>query len=77
MVITFKSGKIIATMHEIVVKLTGEHFVTLQSQTDAISLIGNGANVVTANGAECKWSIKLDNHQQLEQLAEQLGISIQ
>ena len=42
MVITFKSGKVIATAHELVVRLDGEHRVTLQAQVDAIQLIGKG-----------------------------------
>ncbi|MFA0521254.1 DUF3389 family protein, partial [Vibrio sp. 10N.222.55.E8] len=57
MVITFKSGKVIATAHELVVRLDGEHRVTLHAQVDAIQLIGKGANVISANGSECKWSI--------------------
>jgi len=77
LVIDFKSGKIIATPHEIVVRLDGEHRVTLQAQTDAIQLIGNGANVISVNGAECKWSIKLDNQEQLTELSDVIGIAIQ
>lgn len=76
MVIDFKSGKIIATPHEIVVRLDGEHRVTLQAQTDAIQLIGKGANVISVNGAECKWSVKLDNEDQLAELAQAIGIAV-
>ncbi|MDW2288430.1 DUF3389 family protein, partial [Vibrio sp. 1562] len=54
MVIEFSLGKIIATQREIVIKLTGEGMVTLQAQTDALQLLGRGANVVLAHGAECK-----------------------
>jgi len=77
MVIPFKSGKIIVTSHEVVVKLSGEHMVTLQSQVDAIALIGRGANVIAANGSETKWSVKLDNEQQIQQIAEQISCEIQ
>ncbi len=77
MMIPFKSGKIIVTNHEVVVKLSGEHMVTLQAQTDAITLIGRGANVIAANGSETKWSIKLDNEQQILQIAEQIGSKVQ
>lgn len=76
MVITFKGGKIIATAHEIVVRLEGEHRVTLQAQVDSIQLIGKGANVISANGSECKWSIKLDNEQQLNELSAELCCAI-
>lgn len=77
MVVEFKSGKIIVTAHELVVRLMDEHRVTMQAQTDAVQLIGKGANVISVNGAECKWSIKLDNEEQLEQVAAEMGIAIQ
>ncbi|MEF1173377.1 DUF3389 domain-containing protein [Vibrio sinaloensis] len=77
MVIDFKSGKVIVTPHELVVKLVGEHMVTLQAQTDALQLIGRGANVIAANGSETKWSIKLDDEQQLKAIANEIGIEIQ
>ncbi|KHT47444.1 DUF3389 domain-containing protein [Vibrio sinaloensis] len=77
MVIDFKSGKVIVTPHEIVVKLVGEHMVILQAQTDALQLIGRGANVIAANGSETKWSIKLDDEQQLRAIANEIGIEIQ
>ncbi|CAH1560189.1 MULTISPECIES: DUF3389 domain-containing protein [unclassified Vibrio] len=77
MVIEFSLGKIIATQREIVIKLSGNGMVTMQAQTDAIQLLGRGANVVLANGAESKWSIKLDAEDQLRQLAQEIGIDIQ
>lgn len=76
MVIEFKYGKIIATQHEIVIRLEGEHRVTLQANADAVQLMGNGANVIVVNCSEAKWSMKLDNQTQLAQLAECLGCSI-
>ncbi|EJL6925823.1 DUF3389 domain-containing protein [Vibrio alginolyticus] len=77
MVIEFSLGKIIATQREIVIKLSGSAMVTLQAQTDAIQLLGRGANVVLSHGAECKWSIKLDNEAQLAELSREIGIDIQ
>ncbi|MCG9682281.1 DUF3389 domain-containing protein [Vibrio sp. Isolate23] len=77
MVIEFKSGKIIVTVHEIVVKVASEHMITLSAQIDAIQLIGRGANVIAANGSETKWSIKLDNAQQLSEISSEIGIDIQ
>ncbi|MFB5140580.1 DUF3389 domain-containing protein [Vibrio diabolicus] len=77
MVIEFSLGKIIATQREIVIKLSGSAMVTLQAQTDSIQLLGRGANVVLSHGAECKWSIKLDNEEQLADLAREIGIVIQ
>ncbi|HHF2931374.1 TPA: DUF3389 domain-containing protein [Vibrio alginolyticus] len=77
MVIEFSLGKIIATQREIVIKLSGSAMVTLQAQTDTIQLLGRGANVVLSHGAECKWSIKLDNEEQLAELSREIGIDIQ
>ncbi|MCR9538689.1 DUF3389 domain-containing protein [Vibrio alginolyticus] len=77
MVIEFSLGNIIATQREIVIKLSGSAMVTLQAQTDAIQLLGRGANVVLSHGAECKWSIKLDNEEQLAELSREIGIDIQ
>ncbi|WP_114786184.1 DUF3389 domain-containing protein [Vibrio tetraodonis] len=77
MVIDFSAGKIIVTPHELVIKLASEHMITLQAQTDALQLIGRGANVVAAHGAENKWSIKLDNEAQLSLIAEQMGLKLQ
>ncbi|AOW84245.1 DUF3389 domain-containing protein [Vibrio mimicus] len=74
MVIQFKSGKIILTTHEVVVRLGQE--VTLQAQADAITLMGNGANVMIANGSETKWSIKLDDETQLRTIAQTLGCDV-
>ncbi|EID4419459.1 DUF3389 domain-containing protein [Vibrio vulnificus] len=76
MVFEFSHGKIIVTPHEVVVRLQGSHSVTLNAQVDAVQLIGRGANVLVANGAECKWSIKLDSESQLVEISQQLGVAI-
>ncbi len=77
MIITFSQGKIIANLHDIVVRFHSLPGVSLQAQVDAIQLIGRGANVVTAHDMQCQWSLPLDNEQQIQQLAEFLGIAIQ
>lgn len=77
MLIEFSAGKIIVTAHELVIRIAGEHRLTLQAQTDAVQLIGRGANVISALGSETKWSIKLDNEQQLRAVALALGINIE
>ncbi|AUI88183.1 PTS sugar transporter subunit IIA [Vibrio azureus] len=76
MVIDFSLGKIVATPHEVVIKLIGDNMVTLQAHTDALQLLGRGANVILAHGAETKWSIKLDDEQQLQALASAIGIDV-
>ncbi|KII75444.1 DUF3389 family protein [Vibrio renipiscarius] len=77
MMIEFSNGKIIATAHEIVVKVKGTNMITLQAQSDAVRLIGRGANVIAVHSSEAQWSIKLDDDKQLNELASQLGIAIQ
>lgn len=77
MIIEFSAGKIIATQHEVVVRIIGEQMVMLQAQPEAIQLFANGSNVVVANGSECKWSIKLDDEEQLLALSQVIGIACQ
>ncbi len=74
MVINFSSGKVIATPHEVVVRYqVGQ--ITLQSQVDALQLI-LPACILSANGAECKWSIKLDDESQVKAISEACSIEI-
>ncbi len=77
MVIDFESGKIIVTPFELVVRLSGEHKVSMQASVDAIQLIGQGANVISVNSSECKWSIKLDSEEQIQAIAQELSLAIQ
>lgn len=77
MMIPFSGGKIIATAFEVVIRLDGVHMVSLQAPNDAVTLIGRGANVISANGSETKWSVKLDSEQQLIELSQQIGCEIQ
>ncbi len=73
MIIEFHGGKLVATPYELTVRLSGANSVTLHAQTDLIELIG-GANVVIANSGDCKWSLNLDNSEQLETLARFIGV---
>ena len=50
MKITFSEGDIIATQHEIVVRLKNNSRTTMQAEIDALTLIG-GANVISAVGS--------------------------
>jgi len=74
--LSFSEGRIIANQHELVVRLDGASRVTLQARVDDVTLIG-GANVVTATGSGVNWSVKLDSEEQLNQLADAIGIAIQ
>ncbi|MGF1701779.1 DUF3389 domain-containing protein [Photobacterium makurazakiensis] len=75
--ITFSEGRVIANQYELVVRLNGNARVMLQAMVDDVTLMGKGANVITAMGSGVNWSVKLDNAQQLEQIAQSLGIAIQ
>lgn len=74
MIVEFSQGKVIVTPHEVVVRLSG-NIATFQAQVDALQLI-LPACVLSANGAECKWTIKLDNSQQIQTIAEQTSIEV-
>ncbi|WP_318474006.1 DUF3389 domain-containing protein [Photobacterium leiognathi] len=75
MIIEFEQGKIIATQHEVVVRINGNARINLQAQIDELTLIA-GANVVTAVGSGINWSVKLDSNKQLQLLADEIGIAI-
>lgn len=75
MIIEFEQGKIIATQHEVVVRINGNARINLQAQIDEITIIA-GANVVTAVGSGINWSVKLDSNEQLQLLADEIGIAI-
>ncbi|WP_318421704.1 DUF3389 domain-containing protein [Photobacterium leiognathi] len=74
MIIEFEQGKIIATQHEVVVRINGNARINLQAQIDELTLIA-GANVVTAVGSGINWSVKLDSNEQLQLLADEIGIA--
>lgn len=76
MKISFSEGDIIANQREIVIRLSNKSRTTLQAEVDAITLIG-GANVINAVGSGVKWSVKLDDEVQLQQLAEEIGIAVE
>ncbi|PSV53213.1 DUF3389 family protein [Photobacterium sp. GB-3] len=75
MIIHFEQGRIIATQREVVVIIDGNCRINLQAQVDELTLI-SGANVVSAVGCGINWSIKLDSNEQLQQLANEIGIAI-
>lgn len=75
MILTFSQGKIIATQHEVVIRIDGSCRMMMQAQVDELTLIG-GANVITAVGSGLNWSVKLDSDEQLQQIATEIGIAI-
>jgi hypothetical protein len=75
MILTFSQGKIIATQHEVVIRIDGSCRMMMQAQVEELTLIG-GANVITAVGSGLNWSVKLDSDEQLQQIATEIGIAI-
>jgi len=75
MLIPFSQGRIIANNREVMIKIDGDARVTLQVQVDELELIG-GANVITAVGSGINWSVRLDDSNQLQTLADETGIAI-
>ncbi|GAL03325.1 hypothetical protein JCM19237_6218 [Photobacterium aphoticum] len=39
--------------------------------------MGRGANVITAMGSGVNWSVRLDSVEQLQEVADAIGIAIQ
>ncbi len=76
MTLDFSAGKIVITAHEVLVRLYGDHRVTLQASIDDLQLIGRGANVLSANVGGTQWSIKLDTEEQITEISTQCGLEI-
>ncbi|SJL83869.1 DUF3389 family protein [Vibrio palustris] len=74
--IEFSRGILIVTPHEILIRLTDMPDTVLQAQQESITLFGQEANVIMANGGGVKWSIKVDNTDQLKWISEELGCEI-
>lgn len=74
MVISIPGGKVIATAHEVMVKFQ-EHQMTLQAQTDDITLLGAPCMLV-ANGGTVNWSLTLGSQENLIAISEATGIAI-
>lgn len=76
MKLSFSEGDIITNQYELVVRLKNTSKTMLQVEVDGLTLIG-GANVLSAVGSGLKWSIKLDNAEQLELLSKEIGVAIE
>ncbi|RXJ71598.1 PTS sugar transporter subunit IIA [Veronia nyctiphanis] len=74
MVIDIPGGKLIVTAHEVMVKLQ-QNRMTLQAQTDDISILG-GANMLVANGGSVNWSISLGSEEIAKNVSEASGVAI-
>ncbi|WP_281543840.1 DUF3389 family protein [Grimontia sp. SpTr1] len=74
MVITIPGGRVIATTHEVMVKFQ-ENQMTLQAQTDDISLLGAPCMLI-ANGGTVNWSLSLGSEENLNAVSEATGIAI-
>ncbi|MDD1792098.1 DUF3389 domain-containing protein [Enterovibrio sp. ZSDZ42] len=74
MVITIPGARVVATMHEVMVKLE-QNRITLQAQTDDISLLAVPCMLI-ANGGSVNWSISLGNEENMEAVSHATGIAL-
>lgn len=72
MLVEFSQGKLIATEFEVQIRLNMAN-VVLQAAAEDISLRLEPPMII-ANGGGVRWSIKLDNTNQLDALQALLGI---
>ncbi|AAN55049.1 DUF3389 domain-containing protein [Shewanella oneidensis MR-1] len=72
MVLDFSQGKLIATEFEVQIRLSVAN-VVLQASAEDVSLRLDPPMII-ANGGSVRWSMKLDNSDQLQSLQALLGI---
>ncbi|MCE0495734.1 DUF3389 family protein [Vibrio salinus] len=75
MVINYSAGKIIVTPMEIVIRVSVSGGITMQAYRDTITLYGD-ACVIAANSGDAKWSLTLDNQEQLCLISKETGVEI-
>ncbi|PKF50426.1 DUF3389 family protein [Enterovibrio nigricans] len=73
MVIQISGGRVIATMHEVMVKLQ-ENRATLQAQVDDISILA-AAKMLVVSGGSINWSISLETDENVQALSDATGIA--
>lgn len=72
--IEFSSGIIIATINELVIRMDNQG-ITLSAEADLVQCYLD-ACVVAVRGNGLSWSIKLDNRQQVLDIASVLGCDV-
>ncbi|KXF83121.1 DUF3389 family protein [Enterovibrio coralii] len=73
MVLQISGGRVIANMHEVMVKLQ-ENRATLQAQVDDISIL-SAAKMLVVSGGSVNWSISLETEENVHALSEATGIA--
>ncbi|MDD1779808.1 DUF3389 domain-containing protein [Enterovibrio sp. ZSDZ35] len=74
MVIQITGGRVIATMHEVMVKLQ-ENKATLQAQVDDIAILA-APKMLVVSGGSINWSISLETDENVQALSEATGIAV-
>lgn len=74
MVIPIAGGKLIATLHEVMIKFENNH-LTLQAKNDDLVLWGD-TRILVANAGSIRWSFSLDSQQTVDALILATGISV-
>lgn len=72
MTLDFEQGKIIVTPHELMLRFTDAHRLTLQVQTDAIQLMGP---VLVVHDAQTRFSMHL-GVELIQQISDITGIAV-
>ncbi|MGB2079504.1 MAG: DUF3389 family protein [Vibrio sp.] len=77
MSLTFSQGRIIVSSREIQIRFDAMPQTRLQAQVDALKLLGGGVNLIIAHDMDCQWTLRLDNDEQLQQIADATGLAIE
>lgn len=75
MVISIPGGKLIATMHEVMVKFDLNN-ITLQAKTDDLILL-EASRILVANGGGVIWSLSLGSEETVRAFVHATGIVTQ
>lgn len=75
MVISIPGGKLIATMHEVMVKFDLNN-LTLQAKTDDLILL-EASRILVANGGGVIWSLSLGSEETVRAFVHATGIATQ
>ncbi|OBT09373.1 hypothetical protein A9264_08860 [Vibrio sp. UCD-FRSSP16_10] len=72
MTLDFELGKIVVTPHELMIRFEGAQRLTLEAQTDAISLMGQ---VLVVTDSQSRFSLKLEA-ETIKEISQVTGIPI-
>lgn len=74
MVISIPGGKLIATVHEVMIKFEENHLI-LQAQIDDLLLLED-AQILVANAGSISWSLSLGTQETVDAIVQATGITV-